>query len=184
MAGSGAGPVLGSHAASLPGPTFRAALNEGSRLPAGFPPALDSPLAWSGYHFAGQANYVLKLDEPAVAEVENALEQFKGGAPGSSHDGCLLTGLGALGLDGDLISRENFPLPGLGPRLDQLRREIYQGRGFGLIRGLRPQRYSVEDLTMLHLGIQSYLANRPGRQDSKGNMLGGSSSPPTGTASR
>ncbi|KAM4059048.1 taurine catabolism dioxygenase tauD, tfdA family protein [Hirsutella rhossiliensis] len=154
MADYGAGPVVGSHAAALPSITFPAALKETSRLPAAFPPVLNSPLAWSGYQFAEHSEYVLTLDKLAVEEVEQALEQFK-----------------ALGLDGDLISREIFPLPNLGPRLDRLRVEIHQGRGFGLIRGLDPQKYSVEDLTMLHLGIQSYIANRQGRQDSKGNML-------------
>ncbi|ODA79568.1 hypothetical protein RJ55_05162 [Drechmeria coniospora] len=77
----------------------------------------------------------------------------------------------ALGLDGDLISPQNFPLPSLGPRLKQLRVELHEGKGFGLIRGLDAQKYSVEDLTMLHLGVQSYIANRHGRQDKKGNML-------------
>lgn len=77
-----------------------------------------------------------------------------------------------MGLDGDLVSRENFPLPTLGPKLDSLRHQVYNGRGFAVVRGLDPQKYSVEDLSTLHLGIQSYIANRYGRQDKKGNMMG------------
>lgn len=83
-----------------------------------------------------------------------------------------LTNLAALGLDGDLVSKDNFQLPTLGPKLDQVRREVYDGKGFGVVRGLDPQRYRVEDLTMLYLGIQVYIANRSGRQDHKGNMMG------------
>lgn len=78
----------------------------------------------------------------------------------------------ALGLDGDLVSKDNFPLPILGPRLDEIRRDVYNGKGFGVIRGLNPDKYSVEDLSILYLGIQSYIANRLGRQDKKGNMMG------------
>lgn len=78
----------------------------------------------------------------------------------------------ALGLDGDLVTRDNFPLPTLGKKLDEVRSQVHQGRGFGVIRGLNPQKYSVEDFTMLHLGLQTYIANRQGRQDKKGNMLG------------
>lgn len=83
-----------------------------------------------------------------------------------------LTSSTALGLDGDLVTKDNFPLPNLGPKLDAIRQDLHHGKGFGVIRGLDPRKYSVEDLTMIHLGIQVYIANRQGRQDSKGNMLG------------
>ncbi|KAF4594687.1 TfdA family Taurine catabolism dioxygenase TauD [Ophiocordyceps camponoti-floridani] len=154
MAGCGDGPVVGSHAAVETAAVFPGALHDGPRIPAGFPVSFDSPMAWSGSHFAKPSDYTIQLDELDVSEVESALQHFK-----------------ALGLDGDLVSRKNFPLPRLEPRLNQLRREVHQGRGFGLIRGLDPRKYSVEDLTMLYLGIQSYIANRQGRQDPKGNML-------------
>ncbi|KND95038.1 hypothetical protein TOPH_00091 [Tolypocladium ophioglossoides CBS 100239] len=153
MAHSGAGPVLGSHIAQVQR-TFPVPLKELPRLPAGFPAVLDSPLAWSGHQLAQQDDYIFLLDETSVREAEQALERFK-----------------KLGLDGDLITRENFPLPNLGLKLNQLRRDIHEGRGFGLIRGLNPRKYSVEDLAMLHLGIQVHVANRQGRQDKKGNML-------------
>lgn len=78
----------------------------------------------------------------------------------------------ALALDGDLVNRDNFPLPNLGAKLENIRMDLHQGRGFGLVRGLNPKKYSVEDLTVLQLGIQSYIANKFGRQDKKGNMLG------------
>jgi hypothetical protein len=70
------------------------------------------------------------------------------------------------------VSRESFPLPNLGKKLDGLRLEVHQGRGFGVLRGLDPKKYTVEDLSMLQLGLQCYVANRHGRQDRKGNMMG------------
>lgn len=60
----------------------------------------------------------------------------------------------------------------MGQKLDGIRQEVHKGKGFGVIRGLDPEKYSVEDLTMLYLGLQSFVANRQGRQDSKGNMMG------------
>lgn len=80
------------------------------------------------------------------------------------------------GLDGTLVCRESFPLPELGPKLDTLRRDLYSGRGFGCVRGLNTAEYPVEDLTILQLGIQAHIANRYGRQDKKGNMMGTSPS--------
>ncbi|KAF4123960.1 Taurine catabolism dioxygenase TauD, TfdA family [Geosmithia morbida] len=126
-----------------------------SPLPTGFPEYVDSLMAWDGNRLADdQDEYILHLTQEDVREAESCLEKFK-----------------ALGLDGDCINRENFPLPTLGPKLRQVRHQVYDGRGFGLIRGLDPERYSVEDLTMLYLGIQSFVANRHGRQDTKGNMM-------------
>lgn len=51
-------------------------------------------------------------------------------------------------------------------------KEVHEGRGFGVVRGLNPAKYSVEDLTIMYLGIQAHVADQRGRQDSKGNMLG------------
>lgn len=119
-----------------------------------FPSSINLPGTWDGHQFANEAQFVHHLDDFEIQEVKDALFHFK-----------------ALGLDGDLICRENFPLPMLGKKLDTIRLDIYEGKGFGLIRGLDPQDHSSVDLTMMYLGIQSYIANSCGRQDEKGNML-------------
>ncbi|KAG6037543.1 hypothetical protein E4U41_004987 [Claviceps citrina] len=159
MAPQGCGPVCGPQvAATLQHPTFPfpVALNEiSSVLPRGFPDSVDSALAWDGARdFETESDYVLCLTETHVREIEMALSSFK-----------------KLGLDGDLVCRQNFPLPTLERELNRVRDEVHSGRGFGLIRGLEPRRYCVEDLTTVYLGLQSYVANLQGRQDKKGNML-------------
>lgn len=78
----------------------------------------------------------------------------------------------AQGLDGDMVSRSTFVLPTLGPKLELLAKDIHEGRGFALIRGLDVTRYTVEDLTLLYLGVQAHIAEKRGRQDARGNMLG------------
>ncbi len=75
-------------------------------------------------------------------------------------------------LDGNLVNQDNFPLPSLGPKLRMLGDDIYNGKGFHVIRGLDPSDYSVEDLAIIRLGVQAYIADQCGRQDHRGNMLG------------
>jgi len=71
-----------------------------------------------------------------------------------------------------LVEPRSFPLPTLGPKLYALRDDIHDGIGIGLVRGVNPAMYSVEDLTLVYLGIQSYIAEQRGCQDRRGNMLG------------
>lgn len=74
-------------------------------------------------------------------------------------------------LDGDEVNKENFPLPILGRRLEQACVDIYYGRGFVIVRGLDPDAFSVEDLTVIYLGVSSYIAESRGKQDQRGSMM-------------
>jgi hypothetical protein len=78
----------------------------------------------------------------------------------------------ALGLDGDLVTLETFPLPNLRHILYVLCNEVHNGKGFFVLRGLDPAKYSVEDSMVIFLGIQAYIAEQRARQDDKGNMIG------------
>ncbi|OAA32999.1 Taurine catabolism dioxygenase TauD/TfdA [Moelleriella libera RCEF 2490] len=123
-------------------------------LPNGLPAVLVSPMAWTGGQFANESDYVLHLASSDLQETREALDHFK-----------------KLGLDGDLVSRANFPLPRLQRKLEEMRNDVHHGKGFGLVRGLNPENFSVEDLSTIYLGIQCYVANLQGRQDKKGNMM-------------
>ncbi|KAK8137184.1 hypothetical protein PG984_005124 [Apiospora sp. TS-2023a] len=123
-------------------------------LSAHFPSQIHGPTAWSGLDGdANQPVHILQLTEDDVAVVETALERFKG-----------------LGMHGDQVSREFFPLPGLESRLDRCALEIHNGTGICVIRGIE-SKYSVEDYLTIYLGISSYIGNRRGLQDAKGSML-------------
>ena len=52
---------------------------------------------------------------------------------------------------------------------------IHEGRGFVVMRGLEPDRYSNMDNVLLYLGVTSYIAERRGMQDFDGRMIRGSS---------
>ncbi|KAK7970530.1 hypothetical protein PG988_009603 [Apiospora saccharicola] len=123
-------------------------------LPSGYPSTLDSKLAWKGSDFQNEDSYICHLTDEDIAEVKSTLEEFK-----------------ALELDGDLVNVENFPLPTLAPKLAGIGHELHNGKGFSVIRGLNPKDFSVEELTMVWLGIQAHIVDQRGRQDHKGNML-------------
>jgi len=52
--------------------------------------------------------------------------------------------------------------------------ELHNGSGFCVISGLDYEKCSIEDNTIIFLGIQSFIAEARARQDEKGNMLGSS----------
>lgn len=78
MAPERMGPVVGSRALPIQSITFPIPLTEVSRLPNGYPHVLDSPLAWSGGQFTTDSDYVLRLTEGHLEEINHALQQFKG----------------------------------------------------------------------------------------------------------
>jgi len=83
----------------------------------------------------------------------------------------LMNHLADLHLPLECLSRDLFPLPYLGNKLKHLATMLTTGLGLFLIRGLDPNRYSNEQNILLYLGISSYIGERRGRQDERGNML-------------
>lgn len=75
------------------------------------------------------------------------------------------------GLDGSEVAQANFPLPQLSKKIEAICRDVYDGRGFGILRGLEPDLWSVEDITVIYLGISSYVAEKRGKQDQRGSTL-------------
>ena len=69
------------------------------------------------------------------------------------------------------IGRAEFSLPTLGLRLKAIERELMDGRGFVLIRGLPRDRWSNDEMSMAYWGIGAHLGN-PWPQNAKGHLLG------------
>ena len=65
------------------------------------------------------------------------------------------------------ISRSTFPLPTLSPLLREEARQLHSGRGFFVLRGLQPDKYSIEENIIIYAGVSSYIGSIRGRQDSK-----------------
>jgi hypothetical protein len=120
----------------------------------GWPTALSSSLVWDHEQFPNEDTYTHNLSADEKIELDAALRAFKG-----------------LGLDGQEVNRQNFPLPILQERLRACCLELHRGRGFFSLRGLDPDAYSPEDNAILFLGISSYIGERRGKQDAQGNMF-------------
>jgi Taurine catabolism dioxygenase TauD, TfdA family len=69
------------------------------------------------------------------------------------------------------ISPEAFPLPRLAPVLERIKRELLEGRGFAVLRGLPVERLSTEESAVAYLGIGSHLGGFRS-QNAKGHLLG------------
>jgi hypothetical protein len=69
------------------------------------------------------------------------------------------------------IGKEDFPLPHLGSRLAAIARDLIEGRGFVLIRGLPRERYGNDEMCLLYWGIGAHLG-RPWPQNKRGHVLG------------
>lgn len=120
------------------------------------PPAqpITGPSAWKGSQLRDQQDWIQRLTDRQIAELEDAVAHSK-------KDRIALIEL----------TREVFPLPTLGPLLDELRADILRGRGFVLLRGIPVERYEMEDIARLYLGLGSYLG-RPVSQNAMGHLLG------------
>ncbi len=69
------------------------------------------------------------------------------------------------------ISRHDFPLPTLKTRLEEIERELIDGRGFVRLRGVDRARYSREEMEMIYWGIGMHLGT-PWPQNQYGHVLG------------
>lgn len=140
----------------------------------GFPFRVAGDMAWIPEELEREDNYTIELDESHIEELEHAMDIFKGlyNYPDSLH---LITDICAydtdLGLDGDCVCPENFPLPTIQYLLADITTDVHYGRGFTVLRGLDPSRYTAEDNVLLFLGISSYIGNRRGRQGQGGEMI-------------
>lgn len=112
------------------------------------------PKAWRGGELAQDPSWIMTLTAAEIADLDQALTTAK-----------------ATGRPLEEITREHFPLPVLGPRLGQVLDEIYDGRGFVVLRGLPVERYSDDDVGLIYWGMGRYLGS-PLYQNPKGDLLG------------
>ena len=69
------------------------------------------------------------------------------------------------------LTKELFSLPNLTHKLDMVSRDLHQGHGLVIIRGLKPSKYSALDNALLFAGLASHVGEQRGAQDDSGNML-------------
>ena len=121
----------------------------------GLPPEQNVAAAWYGSELSARSGeWLYELSPDEIAEIEAAQ-------------------LNVIANDLDIIrlSRDDFLLPTLGPKLEILREELLRGRGFAVLRGLPVARYSQREAATIFFGVGSYLG-RSRSQNAQGHVLG------------
>lgn len=98
------------------------------------------PSAWHPADLADPSRWTQVLTAPQVGEIDAALRAVR-----------------RAGLGYATITRATFPLPSLDTSFESIRRELVQGRGFALLRGVPVERYTIEELQLLFWGIGCHL---------------------------
>ncbi len=129
--------------------------------PAGATPApprppgpLHNAAAWYGPQMSLRTDWIAPLDEPDVAQIEAAMLPWAAG-----------------NADIALLRREDFPVPGLAPRLARWQGEVLDGRGFVLLRGLPVWRWTLRQSATAFFGLGSHLGSARS-QNGQGHVLG------------
>ncbi len=115
---------------------------------------IEGPMAWTSRDFGPDLSWAFRLTPEELEELDKACKAVS-----------------ASSLEFKDISKANFPLPTLGPRLDRLRDELRTGCGFSLIKGIDVDRYAELDLRRIFLGIASHLGTSVS-QSFRGDYLG------------
>jgi hypothetical protein len=110
--------------------------------------------AWYGPDLARQTDWILPLSAGDLVEIDAAVRPVAAGAADIAG-----------------ITRSDFPLPRLGPKLARVLDELLHGRGFVLLRGLPVERWSMREAATAFFGIGSHLGNARS-QNAKGHVLG------------
>ena len=118
-------------------------------------PLIEGPAVWTGAKMGErEAEWTYRLSPVEVAEIEAAVRAVQ-----------------SRGLDIVEVRRADFPLPTLGPMLDQLRVEVLGGRGFALLRGLPVEDRPIADSALAYWGIGTYFGSARS-QNAQGHLLG------------
>jgi len=116
---------------------------------------IEGPSAWVGSDLRHrEAEWSYRLSPSEVAEIEAAVSAVR-----------------TRGLDLADIRREDFPLPTLGPVLEQLRAEVLDGRGFVLLRGMPVENRPIAESATAYWGVGTWFGSARS-QNAKGHLLG------------
>ncbi|PVI07016.1 Clavaminate synthase-like protein [Periconia macrospinosa] len=117
-------------------------------LPPGFPKKLESDLVWDNTDIASRYDWTLQLSPADLEELDAALQQFK-----------------SLGKPPGYVNQETFPLAELHNKLRNVSKEIHDGFGFKVVRGIPIDKYTREEALIVYAGLASHIALIRGRQD-------------------
>ena len=119
------------------------------------PGEVTGPSVWYGPEMAAKPDeWIRPFTQVELDELDAAMQSVQS------------RGIGIIDID-----RRAFPLPTLGPALEDIRHEVLRGRGFVLLRGLSVERYSIEESAIVYFGLGAHFGV-PLPQNAKGHVLG------------
>ena len=118
------------------------------------PPPVKSSAVWYGPEMVKRTDWVHMLSAPDIDEITMAMRPL-------------------VDREADIarITRSDFPLPTLAPKLATICREVIDGRGFALLRGLPVARWSIRESATAYFGIGAHFGSARS-QNAKGHVLG------------
>lgn len=117
-------------------------------------PLFDNAQAWTGASMAKCSDWIHEMSAVEIAEIDAAVLRI-------DASGCDILDIGV----------DDFPLPVFSKKLAKFRREVLDGRGFHLIRGVPVERYTQRQSAIAYWGIGLHVGE-PVSQNGKGHVLG------------
>jgi hypothetical protein len=114
---------------------------------------LTGPDVWLGSDMARSGRWQRSLSAQLVDEIDRALAQVK-----------------QRGLEWSRITAKDFPLPSIGPLVDDVREELENGSGMMKLGGLPVARYSEDELRQIYFGLGSHFG-QPVFQNRSGELM-------------
>jgi len=112
------------------------------------------PMVWQGADLERSTDWVRRLTAPEIDELETALRAAQRRGPGWQT-----------------TAREDFAIPRVDRLLEEVSRELEDGRGLVVLRGLPVERYDEDELRLLYWGIGLHLGT-PRYQNGQGELIG------------
>jgi hypothetical protein len=146
--------MIGVHGARLRAEGDNHTMSDSNQFPAGLPARIDAPCAWYGPAMAARDDWIETLSAPELDELATAC------TPWLSERA-----------DWSELAPKRFVLPTLAPRLARVQRELLEGRGFALWRGLPLREWGRRLCAVAFYGLGTHLG-RALSQNAQGHLLG------------
>ena len=133
-------------------------ITAGNRLSQNHPPARQGPIGgpgvWYGSVLKESTEWIYPLSGADRDEMADAMRHAR-----SRHD------------DIARMGKADFPMAAFGSRLEEMRREVLQGRGFVLLRNFPVEDFSFEEVATMYWGFGTYIGSARS-QNTRGHLLG------------
>lgn len=122
-------------------------LSKHQSLPTGFPSVVEGPLSWTASEIT-EEDWLVCLDAEDVESVEAAMKSYLGKYESVNH-----------------VSAETFLISdSLKAKMKQTVSNLYDRRGFAVVRGLDSSRYTPMERVVIFMGLSSYVGGKLGMQ--------------------